>query len=275
MEYRIRIAPYIMDHAFGGKVVLPAVESLQHLAAAVACFQKKPACRVMSNAVFGKFLKIIPGAKELNVFVDWQSTGDGWCFARLLTREKMYPSAIVRTMEHAVVFFQENGPLPAIPYSPRLFEGSCQFFKIDARKVYRELVPFGPAFHNLTGMVTLAESGAEAWIMAPDMPEAQGVPDSSLVLDAAFHAACVWTQRYLGFAGFPVGFSLRVAADLACPGEICMTRLIPAGGSRGQQNFDLWIWGDDGRICEYVKDLCMRDVFAGQRKAPAWIKNQD
>jgi hypothetical protein len=93
------------------------------------------------------------------------------------------------------------------------------------------------------------------------------------VLDAAFHAASVWVQRYRGFVGFPVSFGFRVIADPADPGEICSALLIPLCPEVRKQSFDIWIRGSDGRICEYVKEMGMRDVFAGRKTPPAWIKS--
>jgi len=262
----------MQDHRFAGKTVLPAVESLRHLAGAAVDFQKDLTGRVMGNAVFGKFLEIFPGQTRLEVTVKLESLGRHGCRARLATKKTIGSSNISRTMEHADVCFYKNSKCLKIP-EPESGEDFSDFFRVSAPKIYDELVPFGPQFHNLTGDVKLSESGVEAKILVPRRPEAEGVFGSVFVLDAAFHAASVWVQRYRGFVGFPVSFGFRVIADPADPGEICSALLIPLCPEVRKQSFDIWIRGSDGRICEYVKEMGMRDVFAGRKNPPAWIKS--
>src|SRR6056297_2574864 len=49
------------------------------------------------------------------------------------------------------------------------------FLIFSVPKIYDELVPFGPGFHNLTGSLKLSESRVEAKILVPHRPEAAGI----------------------------------------------------------------------------------------------------
>ncbi len=52
----IRIRPYMADHKFEGKAVLPAVEAMQLLAASTQAYLPDTDIRFIANARFDKFL---------------------------------------------------------------------------------------------------------------------------------------------------------------------------------------------------------------------------
>ena len=268
MAQKIVLPAYLQDHAFEGRALYPAVESMQQLAAAGA--GANISGRIMGQAAFSKFLEIAPGQDEIDAIFELVPADGQSLTARLLTRRKMPASGITRTREHARLCFFPDHRASAIPDVPS-DEGVEQVFRVRAEAVYHELVPFGPAYHNLSGDLHLKTGGVKALIRAPQRPEPGGPLGSVFVLDAAFHAACVWTQRYRGFVGFPVGFDFRSVIRPAVPGSR-YTALAEAGsGAVGSQDFDVWIIAAGGRVCEYVRALHMRDVFAGRRKPPAWI----
>lgn len=267
-EIKIFLPAYLQDHAFEGRALYPAVESMQQLAAAAA--GKNISGRIMGQAAFAKFLEIARGQDEIDAIFELVPADGQSMTARLLTRQKMAASGITRTREHARLCFFPDHKAAAIPDFPPA-EGVEQVFRVCAEDVYHELVPFGPAYQNLSGDLHLESRGVKALVRAPQLQEPGGPLGSVFVLDAAFHAACVWTQRYRGFVGFPVGFDFRSVIRPAVRGGR-YTALAEAGsGAMGSQDFDVWIIAADGRVCEYVRGLHMRDVFAGRRKPPAWI----
>ncbi|MFO7861172.1 MAG: polyketide synthase dehydratase domain-containing protein [Desulfosalsimonas sp.] len=271
---KIVLPEYLQDHAFEGRALYPAVESMQQLAAAAA--GKNISGRIMGQAAFAKFLEIAQGQGEIDAILKLAPADGQSLAARLMTRQKMPASGITRTREHARLCFFPDHKAAAIPDAPAAQTGD-PVFRVCAEEVYRELVPFGPAYHNISGDLHLEACGVTAPISAPPLPEPGGPLGSVFVLDAAFHAACVWTQRYRGFVGFPVGFDYRAVTRPAVAGGR-YTALAAAGsgsgsefGAMGSQDFDVWIFAADGRVCEYVRGLHMCDVFAGRRKPPAWI----
>jgi hypothetical protein len=265
---KIVLPAYVQDHAFEGRALYPAVESMQQLAAAAA--GKNISGRVMGQAVFAKFLEIAQGQDEIDAIFELAPADDQSLTARLMTRQKMPASGITRTREHARFCFFPDHKALVIPGAPAMQTGE-PVFRVNAADVYRELVPFGPAYHNLSGDLHLESGGVTALIRAPQLPEPGGPLGSVFVMDAAFHAACVWTQRYGGFVGFPVGFDFRVVMRPAVAGGRYSARAVARPGAACGQDFDVWIFAADGRVCEYVRGLHMRDVFAGRRKPPDWI----
>jgi len=268
------VHPYLRDHRFQGNAVLPAVESMQLLAAAVSEFRPAIDPQRLTNAQFVKFLFIPPEASEINAFAEIAAKGDGQVAARLITRHLPPKSSFTRIKEHAVVHFhdrhqsQEN--LPSEPFDEgRLMRPDNNHLSLSAKTIYHELVPFGPGYHNLTGDVILFRKGADATILAPDFP-AGALLGSPFVLDAAFHAACVWGQRYTDMVGFPVGFETRTVLQPTQPGQTYHCRIVPVAVSSEKINFNLWIY-QENKLFESVRGLMMRDVSGGKRKPPAWL----
>ncbi|MBS0013452.1 MAG: polyketide synthase dehydratase domain-containing protein [Desulfobacterales bacterium] len=272
MSQKIALPAYLQDHAFEGRALYPAVASMQQLAAAAA--GQNISGRIMGQAAFAKFLEIAKGQDEIDAILELASADDQSLTGRLLTRQTMAASGITRTREHARLCFFPDHKAETIP-DVLPAEGGEPVFRVRAEDVYHELVPFGPSYHNISGVLELEGGGVTAQIRAPQLPEPGGPLGSVFVLDAAFHAACVWTQRYRGFVGFPVGFDFRAVIRPAAAGFGYTARAVAGSGSGsgagGSQDFDVWIVAADGRVCEYVRGLHMRDVFAGRRKPPAWI----
>jgi len=94
---------------------------------------------------------------------------------------------------------------------------------------------------------------------------------SPFPLDAAFHAACVWGQRYAGLVGFPVGFALRRVFAPTRPGSIYIARVSPKKIHPDRFLADIWITDMDGALHEAVLDVVMKDVSGGRMEPPSWI----
>jgi phosphopantetheinyl transferase len=259
-----------------GQPVLPAVEAMEILAAAVKQAQGHWPVRAISDARFDKFLPIDSEHPEIAAFVDVKEMDKGDRQAELATRTKAPNAAITRTKIHARLTF-DAGPT-ASGYVPldvaAAPEGICT--TVDPDRIYRELVPFGPAYANIKAPLWLSPDGALAAIECPDLPAtcASNHLGSPFALDAAFHAACVWGQHYHGVVAFPVAIDQRVVLEPTRPGTPYFARVVPQTTSPALLTFDLWLLDATGQVCETVRGLQMRDVSGGRLRPPNWIVRQ-
>ncbi len=284
----IPVRAYLGDHHVSGRVVLPAVEALQVLAGTLP-----PAAgadpRRQEEAVFSHLLTVDAMAREIPAIHEFSRYADGRCRSRLVTVISGRLASWTRRVEHAsVVFLPEDGgktagegngaallPVPGNVVTSLPGEGAQPtgpVFRVSARRLYEELVPFGPAYRNVVGDLQLTAGGAWAELSGGDHPEAVGPLGSPFPLDGALHAACAWGQRYRGIVAFPVGFDRRV---IDCPtraGETYCCRVVPLAGTGAALCFDILIAGDDGRPAEVVQGVAMRDISGGRRKPPSWVR---
>lgn len=271
------IHPYLLDHRFEGGAVFPAVESMQALAETVKRFWPDAEVSAMTCARFDKFLPIDPGASHAPAWIEVSPCENGDLVARLLTRKRSKQHGITRVKEHAVLCFPLLGPdLPEPPADlVSALEGIC--LEIPSEAVYRDLVPFGPSFHNVRGALLVSEDGAIARTCAPPVAAQEdfaGSLGSPFPLDASFHAACAWGQRYAGTVAFPVGIEKRVLFRRTRPGETYVSRIFPLREGPGQLAFDIWIYDEAGELYEAACGVQMRDVSAGRMKPPPWVMDR-
>ena len=255
--------------------MLPAVEAMQVLAKAVNHFRPDLSATTMAQGRFEKFLYIQPGCPKIDAFVEIEMFDSGDVSAQLLTKAKTGKSAITRSKVHAAVYFPCNqDDNTALPLDVHAFlEGIC--VEVSPEEIYRDLVPFGPSYRNITAPLYISETGAIAQIAAPAYPDRQrdgGILGSPFSLDAAFHAACVWAQCYKDTVAFPVGFERRSVYHPTLPGHTYFGRVTPAKTDSNPLMFDIRIYDTEGTLCESVRSVHMRDVSAGRVTPPAWIK---
>ncbi len=268
----IRLHPYLMDHRFEGNAVFPAVEAIQILTASTKIQFPEINTHIILDAGFDKFLLLKADQSVMDGFNEIRVKKDGSIESRLVTRIKSKKLAISRQKEHVIISFQTGQtPTSDFPLFENLtrLEGEC--FQIPSHKVYQELVPFGPAYHNITGDLLISAKGVVANLSAPVCEAATEPLGSPFPLDAAFHAACVWCQCFLGFIGFPVGFEKRTLFRQTLPGNHYIARIIPVKTTPELLICDLWICDPKGNFFENIKGVRMKDVSAGRRKPPEWI----
>lgn len=273
----IDIQPWFGDHCFNGKVVLPAVETMLLLAENVALHHPEIDIQVMEQVRFSRFLEIPEGSTGVAALIEYQRHEDGSIVAKLLSRKQC--KAVTRMQEHGEVLFS---PAPAsrkhlapfvamksLPDPPR---------EIPATQVYRELVPFGPGYHTLQGVLYLDERCAWGSLRAPLLPASGRIQDrigSPFPLDGAFHAACVLGQQSADFVPFPVGFARRIILRPTVHGDSYSTQVELLSRTRDELLFDLHISDDQGLAYERVSGLRMRDVSGGAIRPPEWMKRQE
>lgn len=273
--------PYLRDHVVEGRPVLPAVEAVELLAGAVQRVAPGIELRCSRQASFLRFLDCGPGSRhELSVLIVGPAEAGRGVQATLGSRSEAGRSGLARTVEHVRILF---GPWPAgeiaLPSPGPDERPAPPHFSCPADRLYAELVPFGPAFRNACGTVLLGRDGAAAAVQAPEVAQ-PGLPGaaptrllgSPFPLDAAFHVACAWGQRALGRVLFPTGYGLRLVHRPIAPGERlrCQVR-VRGQAAADRASFDIWLFGEDGLLCEEARGVQMQDIFRGRREPPAWL----
>lgn len=274
----IAVYPHFMDHCFAGQAVFPAVEALKVLAGSIQAhnfLRSAAAPWHMADARFNKFFVLEPGLKTIGALCNIRRIDDTRVTLSLVTRFSTKNGAMTRLRAHCTATFCAKVEPPPNLSPARMHEFSEPVFNVAAASIYRELVPFRPAFHSIQGELQLSRSGASVTLKAmPDDPDdpLKTVLGSGFPLDGAFHAGCVWSQRFFGIVAFPVGFDKRVIYTPTVEHEAYTARVIPQYQTHGTLGFDIWIFDDQGHLCEAVSGVMMRDVSGGTITPPAWIR---
>lgn len=270
----IPVPPHLPDHRILHRPVLPAAHALC-LMADTAAERTGLQLRASRDAVFLGFLYLPDPPAPIPAFVDiLEEGGDGRLAVSLLTRIAARSGPVSRVKEHLRAGLLPAAAVPPPPPPPEALDPppEADAFKVDRDALYRDLVPFGPAFRNLTGPVILSPEGAWAGIAAPPERPASPVLGSPFVFDAALHAANVWTQRYRAMVAFPVGYDLRLVHEPCTAGGRYLCHAVPRPSMKeGTQTLDFRVLDPDGRPVETVLGLRMRELFPGKLHPPAWI----
>jgi hypothetical protein len=203
----IEVSDYLYDHHFEGRCVLPAVEALIILAGAVQAHFPSLDVRFLHKARFPRFLIILPETHRLPVLVEVDKVPDGGISAFLMTSVRSKTGGIGRSLEHARVEFylDLSTPLSSPPLTgTENPEGPA--ITVPAESIYPGLIPFGKAFHNIISPVSLWPQEASARLSGGEEGPEDTLLGSPFPLDAAFHVACIWGQRFTEQVLFPVGF---------------------------------------------------------------------
>jgi hypothetical protein len=265
---------YLQDHRFEGKAVFPAVEAMRVLAQSVKEFAPQTDMTAVTNTTFDKFLYIPPDAKKIDALCSISCFENGDIRAVLQTKTRAKNAAFSRIKEHATINYPRIKPAVAAYRHKPLSFASSGCLQVSPDQIYRELVPFGPTYHNITENLTVHKDGALAKLRAPlvcGAIEKTGLLGSPFVLDAAFHTACVWGQRYGGVVAFPVGVERRIIVKPTQPGDTYVSTAVPVRTEPDRLIFDIFICGEDNTLYEIASGVHMRDVSAGRMKPPAWI----
>jgi hypothetical protein len=297
----IVIPDYLRDHRYEGRVVLPAADALQILAKSFP--EDLPRCDplLQEGGEFAHLLHVDPEADTLNVFHEIAISPDGSRQSRLTTLRLGRQTQLNRRITHVSVTFspsadkaagRENGSAggsgEAIPtafswkrddkswYGAESDDGGAAglkgpIFTFSGESLYTDLVPFGPAYHNVVNEIALTETGARAYVSGGDFPEAVGPLGSPFPFDAALHVACAWGQRYRNVVAFPIGFDRREILLPTYAGGTYLCRLFPLHDEGAALRFNVRLFGNDHRPVEVIRGLKMRDISGGRLKPPAWV----
>lgn len=227
--------------------------------------------RTLTQAHFPRILAIDPAGSRQEAEIEL-SVSDTGISASLLTTLKIKGTTMSRTLEHARLIFTGGAALPAASISfrqARRLETEC--INVPAAAIYRELIPFGPAYQNIVGDLSVSADGAIADISGGSGEADESLLGSPFVLDAAMHAACVWGQRFAGIVAFPVGFDLRTIHHPTRRSGSYVARIKPVETRCEPLIFDVWIFDQKGMIHESIGGLRMRDVTRGRMRPPDWL----
>jgi len=265
----LKVQPWFKDHCFAGKVILPAVETMSLLAQTVLNMSPHVNVQTMERANFLKFLEIPSDATWLDTLVELAESSDGGIFARLLTRKRL--KAMTRLTAHCELSFVSREEVALLR---RETTTTKTVLEVSAERIYRELVPFGPAYRTLNGRLCLGRDAAWGNLSLPSLESGTSPLGSPFSLDGAMHAACVHGQQHVDFVPFPVGFAKRSIVNPTRPGEEYLVFVHLRSLAANQLVYDLQILDQGKNLRENVLGLRMRDVTGGRIKPPDWIRRR-
>ncbi len=270
-KVQLEIQPWFRDHCFAGRPVFPAVESLLLLAEEARSRFPTLNIQAMEKGRFSRFLEIPSETDQLEVIVELEETKNSVVRAGLFSR--MQTGTFVRLVEHGSVYFGagKNREWEAIQIKLPVEQ---QSFTISGDRLYRELIPFGPAYRNLLE-VDIFPSGVVAEIQTPAYCGREVEQDlgSPFLLDSALHAACAWGQRFAGCVPFPVGFISRHVVFPVQPDNQYRAVVKVVVGRGTELEFDIDLVDSRGEPVEYLRGVQMRDVSGGRLQVPDWVRN--
>jgi hypothetical protein len=270
---------YLQDHRFDNHPVLPAVEAMELLAGAVATHAPGVDIGIIQEARFDKFLALDPSG-EITLWAELAAEAGGSIRAACaikaaLKSKRRGKRGIARTFTHADMRFgaaDKVRPTDDTVAEQRTEATTVDFVPPSPQRIYTELVPFGPSYHTIESLTEVGPAGIRARLCAPAIEGALRL-GSPFVLDAAFHAACVWGQRFAGLVAFPVGMGERLICHPCEAGHIYEAQIGVRERHPERLVFDIRITLE-GRLCEVVRSVLMRDVSGGRLKPPDWLRPQ-
>jgi phosphopantetheinyl transferase len=262
-------APYLLDHRFEGRPVLPATRALQLLAREVAAVHPGVDVRRCRDVKLLRLFAWDQTKTRSMLSVELVAEADGTVRAALLNRQKVGRTGMARSIKHVEATF---GTAEAAPPRADVAAGVVGLpTLVTAERLYRDCVPFGPAFQNALDSLAITPDGAAGWVRANPVGKHGGLLGSLFPLDAAFHLACVWCQRYLGFVGFPVGLEGRVILEPTRAGGRYFARVTPTDTTPAAGTFNVWLFDAKGALCEIARGVKMVDISAGRLRPTAGI----
>lgn len=266
----IPVDPYLKDHHFEGRVILPAAEILQRLAASVQAYSPDAHVRCICSASFDKFLQIEESSRVIEACNELEICESGRIISKLITINRIR-GGMTRTRVHAVAHFEKAGVHTARSNTDMTLSQGSRCYEITSQKLYSDLVSFGPSYRNVRDIVFLWETGAMAKVFAADHPAPFEPLGSPFPFDGALHVACAWGQRFRHIVAFPVGFEERFIIKPTVPGETYLCEISSVSATEKSLHFDIWIRDSAGSLCEAIRGVVMRDVSGGRIKPPRWV----
>ena len=268
--------PFFRDHHVQDRPVLAAVEAMERLAADACGRFPEHDGRWMQGVRFDKFL-FLNSKAPITAFNRVEKNDHGSIRTTLTTRFKAPGAKVTRRLEHASLIIGKG--LPTVVAPPleiaATLAGVCTV--VDPARIYREMVPFGPAYRNICEPLLISADGALARVRSarPADPRSDLHLGSPYVLDAAFHAACVWCQRYCGIVVFPVSIDQRTIIRPTRLDAVYTARVVPVRTDKAPVVFDIFIYDDTGTLREAATGIHMQAVGGGRTKAPDGFYDKD
>jgi len=261
--------PFFRDHHVQDRPVFPAVEAMEQLAADTCGRFPETDGRRLSDLRFDRFLHL-DEPTPVAAFNRVGKNDDGSMHAVLTTRIQSKKTGIGRSLEHASLTVGQARPMDktlSLDVAASLV-GICT--AVEPERIYADMVPFGPAYRNIRSDLLLSANGALARVGSPQPPDPRGdlYLGSPYVLDAAFHVACVWCQRYLDNVAFPVSIDQRTVFRPTRLEAVYTARIVPVRTDKEPFVFDIFIYDDEAGLCESAIGVGMHDVSGGRTRPP-------
>jgi hypothetical protein len=228
----------------------------------------------LADVRFDRFLYPPSDQGGIEAAAELERRENGDVTAVLVTRTRPKRTAMTRAVRHVSLRIPgSDGDGGCAPMKPFALPDDAPDLSIEPSHLYRDLVPFGPAFRNVAEPLHLWPAGAVAMVSGGpwDLATLPGPLGSPFPLDAAFHAACAWGQRYAGIVAFPVSVDRRYLFLPTRSGETYTTVVMPVETDGGRLVFDILIYDPCRRPCEFISRLVMGDVSRGRLTPPAWV----
>lgn len=260
------VPPWLHDHRFDGRSILPAVESMRLMARALA--GSEPALRpnCVREARFLRLIEVGPQEERLDFGLELEQDREE---LRLVLLRRLALKGMRRTQVCAELRLGRH-ERDTLPPPPPL---AAPERRLTAERLYRELVPFGPAFQSLAGELLFAGAEGEAVVRAPQEAgeKGQGADwlGSPFPLDGAMHLACAHGQQWAAFVPFPLAFRVRRIHEPTRAGRNYRVLVRLCRQEADRLEYDLWLLSETG-VCEEVRGLVMGDVSGGRLGPPAW-----
>jgi phosphopantetheinyl transferase len=272
LPLKIPIPPYFKDHCFFGETILPAAESLQHLANSAQSYCPEASVSSMRCASFKRFLKIPEDIQVVDAYHELEIFGHDHLISKLMTIGLIKDTTVTRTNIHAVVEFTDlmkRNVWPPVDMVASL-DGIC--FEIHSKKLYNDLITFGPAYQNIMGSLFISDSGAVGNVQAAEHPALSTPLGSPFPFDGTLHAACAWGARFHNILTFPIAFKERHIFKPTVSGELYRFIITPVSSMGNVLQFDIWIYDAEGNLREEIIGMMMKDIFGSRAKPPEWIQ---
>lgn len=261
--------PFFRDHQVQDRPVFPAVEAMEQLVADTCTRFPKTDGRRLADLRFDRFLHL-DGPTPVAATNRVEENDDGSLRTTLTTRIQSKKTGIGRSLEHASLTVGQARPMDKAlpPDVAASLAGICA--AVAPERIYADMVPFGPAYRNICSDLLLSADGALARVRSPQPPDPRRdlYLGSPYVLDAAFHAACVWCQRYLNNVAFPVSIDHRTVFHPTRSKRTYTARIVPVQTEKEPFGFDIFIYDDEAELYESAVGVAMRDVSGGRTRPP-------
>ena len=266
----IDLPDYLADHTLMGRAVLPATEAMQVLAAALDRFPGLDAT-TLADVRFDRLLSLPPDGGGIEAAAELERCENGDVTAALVTRVGPEAVGAERYVSFRIPGPEGDGGCP--PMTPFSADNGGPDMSIDPLHLYRDLVPLGPIFRNVAEPLHLWPGGVLAVVSGGprDLVTLPGPLGSPFPLNAAFHGACAWGQRYAGIVASPVSMARRYVFLPTRSGETYTAVVMPVTADGGRLVFDILIYDPCRRPCEFISRLVMRDLSRGRLTPPGWV----
>jgi hypothetical protein len=274
MEVAYPLDNYLKDHHIDGQPVLPAAEALRFMTTQVRDHYPQIDANRMTDIEFARLLPFKPEKQHINVVIDFKPEPTGALKADLTTLFVSKKAGIKRPITHVKATFGVTHITPNHTPAPVPVHSKAEPFFVSPQQLYRELVPLGPAFQNVAGDIAIRPETARALLKAPPSNAPQeNEPAATFVLDAAFHVACAWGQRYREIVAYPVALAERNIYKPVSSGAFYQAIVTPRSHHPTVLNFDIEIRDLQNELCETITGLEMRVLpQTANLRPPKWLR---